>query len=240
MEFPSTRWTQLAKVTLHGDSAAGMALAEFCRAYRRPVMQFLRWRGVPEHRVEDLTHDFLLHLLKHSALKRADRSRGRFRNYLCAALVRFMANDAGANAALKRGGGAEHISLEAAGDGCGTPPQPSAGESLFLDREWALNVMQCAVEDIGREASESGKGERFAALRPFLPGATMPADYAEAARLTGMTETHVRTEVSRLRKRFREIVRSRVAATLSSPLDVDDELAHLHRVLTAAVIPSPD
>ena len=50
-----------------------------------------------------------------------------------------------------------------------------------------------------------------------------------------MPDTALRTEVSRLRKRFREIVRSRVAATVPSPLDVDDELTHLHRVLTASI-----
>jgi RNA polymerase sigma-70 factor (ECF subfamily) len=200
-------------------------------------MQFLRWRGAPEHRVEDLTHDFLLHLLEHSALKRADRARGRFRNYLCAALVRFMANDVSANGALKRGGGAKHISLDAAGDCCGVLPQPSANEALFLDREWALNVMERAIEDMEAESNRPGKSLRFAALRPFLPGATVPANYQEAARLTGMSDASLRTEVSRMRRRFREIVRSHVAATVPSPLDVDDELAHLLRVLTMSANP---
>lgn len=234
MDFPSTQWTELAQATLHGDSAAGLALAEFCRSYRRPVLQFLRWHGAPEQRVEDMTHDFLLHLLEHSSLKRADRAQGRFRSYLCAALVRFMSNDVKRNSALKRGGGAEHISFDAAGDSGAELPQPSAGEALFLDREWALNIMERAVEDTEREWSESGKTRRFAALRPFLPGATLPADYPEAARLTGMSDAALRADVSRLRKRFREIVRSHVAATVLSPLDVDDELTHLHRVLTAS------
>jgi hypothetical protein len=238
MDFPSTRWTQLAEATLHGDSAAGLALAEFCRSYRRPVMQFLRWRGVTENRVEDLAHDFLLHLLEHSALKRADRVQGRFRNYLCAALVRFMSSDVKFNGALKRGGGVPHVSLDAEGDFGAELPQPSANEALFLDREWALNLMERTVEDIESEWNEAGKGGRFAALRPFLPGATRPADYVEAARLTGMGDMALRTEVSRLRKRFRDIVRKHVAGTVPSPVDVDDELAHLLRVLTAAVSPA--
>lgn len=235
MEFPSTQWTQLARATLHGDSAAGMALADFCRNYRRPVMQYLRWRGVPENRVEDLTHDFLLHLLEHSALKRADRERGRFRSYLCAALVRFMSNDAKLNGAIKRGGGVEHISIDLAGDSGAELLQPAASETLFLDREWALNLMERALEDVEREWNGHRKTGRFGALRPFLPGAMQPADYPEAARLSGISEASLRTEVSRLRKRFREIVRSHVAATVPSPFNVDDELTHLHRVLTAAV-----
>jgi len=230
MDFPSTQWTELARATLHGDSAAGMALADFCRNYRRPVMQYLRWRGAPENRVEDLTHDFLVHLLEHSALRRADRAKGRFRSYLCAALVRFMSNDAKLNGALKRGGGAEHISL----DNVAELPQPSASETIFLDREWALNLMEQAVEDMETEWTASGKAARFAALRRFLPGATLPADYPEAARVTGLPDAALRTEVSRMRKRFREIIRSHVAATVLSPLDVDDELTHLHRVLTAS------
>ena len=239
MEFPSTRWTQLAQATLNGDSAAGEALAVFCRDYRRPVMRFLRWRGLPEDCVEDMTQDFLLHLLKHSALKRADRARGRFRCYLCAALVRFMSNDARQNGALKRGGGVAQFSLDASGDFGEELPEPSAGEALFLDREWALNVMERSIEDIGCEWIRSGKTGRFTALRPFLPGAMLPADYPEAARLTGMSDAALRVEVSRLRKRFREIVRSHVAATVPSPFDVDDELNHLHRVLTASVSQAP-
>ena len=236
MEFPTTRWTQLAQATLHGDNHAASALENFCQRYREPVIRLLRHRGVQEDRVEDMTHDFFIRLMESSALKRADPARGRFRSFLSGALNHFLADDFARNQAVKRGGGIYHVSLDESAESSVTGPL-SEEDNLFLDREWALNIMESAVEEIANEWTADGKETRFDAIRPFLPGASHAADYEEAGRLTGLSSGSIRMEIYRLRNRFREIVRSRVAATVASPLDVDDELNHLHSVLTAPSSP---
>jgi DNA-directed RNA polymerase specialized sigma24 family protein len=231
MDFPTTQWTQLAHASLHGDAEAGRALEEFCASYRAPIIRVLRTRGVLENCVEDLAHDFMLHLMRHSALKKADRERGRFRQFVSGALTHFLHHDARSNQAQKRGGGVAPLCLDENLEEAAQGPNGDAGD-LVLDREWAVHLIDSAVGDVEQEWTATGKAERFAALRTFLPGASQPADYEEAARLTSLSDTALRTEVSRMRKRFREFVRARVAATVPSPADVNSELAHLRQVLT--------
>ena len=48
----------------------------------------------------------------------------------------------------------------------------------------------------------------------------------------GISAAGVRSEVKRLRDRFREILRSEVARTVSRIEDVDEELRHLRRTLS--------
>jgi len=223
----------LAQATLHGDTAAGKALEEFCGAYRTPIIRTLRARGVIEHRVEDMAHEFLLQLMQHSTLRRADPERGRFRSYVAGALSRFLCDDARQNQAQKRGGAVAHVSFE---DGMDKNllDREGASNDLVLDREWALHLMDSAIGDLRKEWSAAGKADRFTALRPFLLGAAVEADAGEAMRRTGMSDGALRCEVFRLRKRFREVVRIRVAASVVSPADVDSELSHLRQVLSAS------
>jgi len=51
--------------------------------------------------------------------------------------------------------------------------------------------------------------------------------YAEAADALGMSPGAVRVAVHRLRRRFGELVRREIAQTVSSPVEIDDELRHL-------------
>ncbi|HEX7130826.1 MAG TPA: sigma factor, partial [Rhodanobacteraceae bacterium] len=88
MDFPTTQWDLLAVATLNGDERARAALADFYRRYRGPVVAFIRHRGLGPHEAEDLAHDFVVHLMNKSMLRRADAARGRFRSFLLGALVR--------------------------------------------------------------------------------------------------------------------------------------------------------
>ena len=115
--FPTTRWSVLAQATLNGETDATEALADFCRHYRGPIQRVLRLRGVAEADVDDLTQEFLLHLVRSSSLRRADRARGRFRSFLLGALLHFLADQNDRRLAQKRGAGAPHLSFDEAVEG---------------------------------------------------------------------------------------------------------------------------
>jgi DNA-directed RNA polymerase specialized sigma24 family protein len=234
MEFPTTQWTQLAQATLHGDTAAQEALGAFFLNYRVPVMAVLRRRGLPDARVEDLTHDFFLQLMHGSALKRADRELGRFRQFLCGALSRFLADDVDRNCAAKRGGGVPPLSLDAEDSLAASLAAANSDTNLLLDRQWALHLMSRALDNVARDWSRGEKASRFGVLRAFLPGATESITQQEAAARLGLSDTAFRTDLSRLRETFRNAVRTEVAATVNSPAEVDDEMQHLLAVLQAA------
>jgi RNA polymerase sigma factor (sigma-70 family) len=230
MDFPDTIWSLIHKAHLHGDTSARSALETFCEQYRKPVIHFLRQRGVIENRVEDMAHDFLLQLIDRDGLRRADPAKGRFRSYLFAALRHFMATDIAQQQAAKRGSGAVHVNLEEA-ESFGEIPDPSDPEVNSHDRAWAVNLLLVSYSILESEAAAKGKLRRFQALKPFvLPGGELRPQ-AEVAQELGETDESIRVEISRLRKRFRQIFREEVARTVANAGEIDDEIQYLREVL---------
>jgi len=228
MYFPTTQWSLLAKASLNGESAARQALEELCRRYWMPVQQFIRSRGYTAAEAQDLTQEFILHLLEHSTLKRADRLRGRFRSFLLGALLRFLADENDRRRAQKRGSGAAHLNIdeEAAGLAAIAPP-----DAVWFDREWALVTLENALKTVQSEFESSGESRRFDVLRHFLPGSLRAPSYEEAAAQLGLSLAGLKSELHRLRQRFRGLVRQEVANTVSAPHEIDAEMNHLQEVL---------
>lgn len=229
MYFPTTHWSLLARASLSGESAARLALEELCRRYWMPVNQFIQFRGHRRADADDLTQKFFVQVCQYSTFLRADRMRGRFRSFLLGALVKFLANEMDRERAQKRGGGAPDLCLDEI-DETSVPLEPHEAQANF-DREWATTVLANAMDRVRAEFSEDGRDGVFVVLREFLPGATAPPSYEHAAGKLGSTVPAFKSEVHRLRLRFRALIRAEVAATVSAPHEVESELAHLQSVL---------
>lgn len=232
MYFPTTHWSLLAKATLNGESEARSALGELCRRYWSPLKQFIRARGYSEQESEDLTQEFLLHLMEHSALRRPDPLRGKFRSFLLGALVKFLSHERERRLTQKRGGQQAHVSLDLIETaGAVEPSTADTQETLRFDRSWALAIVRGALEGAERDYANAGKSNLFGVLREFLPGETTPPSYEEAAAKAGMSLAAFNSEIHRFRQQFRDLVRAEVMATVSAPHEIDEEIAHLYRVL---------
>lgn len=218
----------LAAATLHGDSLAVAALGDFYERYRQPVRQFFQARGVAPGELDDTVQAFFLHIMQRSLLRRADRQRGMFRSYLCGAGVFFLSRLRDQRDAAKRGGGASALSLE----DDATPMPVTEDDQRAFDRGWAVRMLELAFERVAAEYA--AEPDRFAVLREFLPGSVRQPTTEEAAQRAGMNENTLRSEVHRLRGRFRECLRAEVALTTSAPHEVDAEIAWLREVLSAA------
>jgi DNA-directed RNA polymerase specialized sigma24 family protein len=227
MYFPTTQWTLLARASLNAETAGRQALEELCRRYWSPLNQFIRARGYTEAEAQDLTQEFLLHLLEHSTLQRAERSRGKFRSFLLGALVRFLADEYDRRHAQKRGQGARHLSVEDEAVDLAAPPD----SVIVFDREWALVILENAVRGVQEEFEAGGSMTRFEVLRHFLPGSLEAPPYEQAAAQLGLSLPALKSELHRLRRRFKELVRQEVANTVSAPHEIDEEMDHLQAVL---------
>lgn len=233
MHFPTTHWSLLAKATLNGDSQGRRALEDLCRRYWSPVHQFIRMRGVSETEAEDLAQDFMVHLIEKSTFARADRLRGRFRSFLLGSLIRFMGDKADARNALKRGGGVVHVAYDEPDQLGKDQPETAIDHdtALTFDREWAVTVLEAALNRVRREFQEGGREHVFASLKQFLPGASEPPSYEAAAAQLGVSLASLKSEIHRVRVRFRSLVRDEIAQTVSAPHEIESEMSHLQRVL---------
>jgi len=232
--FAPTRWTLVLRA--RGESEEGRAaLSELCEAYYQPILRFLRREGRDEDAARELAHDFFQRVLASHGFDGADPERGRFRSYLLGALKHFLADRRAHANRLKRGGGMTPESLDAP-VGTDTSPglevaAPIADSDACFDREWALIIMDRALAVLQQEFAASGKPDQFDVLKTWLMGDTTAHSQADAASRLGLSEGAVKVMIHRLRKRFREAVRSEIAQTLRDPQLVDEELRHLVEVL---------
>jgi RNA polymerase sigma-70 factor (ECF subfamily) len=232
LEFPDTHWSLLARASLNGEPAAQEALDRFCRSYRPAVLDFVRWCGTPPQDAEELAQEFFLRLLSSRAWRRAERSQGRFRTFLLGALKHHLADARRRRDAAKRGGGEAPLSLD---EMLETESEPAVdlpeGAAAIFDRDWAVQVVENALEHVAAEARTAGRAAQFDQLVPFLPVGVEPPSYEVLAVDLGLTVGGAKSEVHRLRQRFRAALRAEIARTVSAPHEIDEEMRHLHSVL---------
>ena len=230
--FATTRWTQVLAASNDSDEGR-QALSDLCAVYYGPVVAFVRNYGHTEDDARDLAHEFFARVLARQSLSGADPSRGRFRSYLLGALKHFLANQRARQLTERRGGFAVHLPLESqdatSGDIAVTELSNEPPDRAF-DRDWALNVLERAIHQLKREFEASGRGKEFELLKLWLTGENV-AGAKQAADELGVTEGTFRVAVHRLRRRFREIVKSEVATTVDDPADVAAEMQVLIEAL---------
>ena len=232
-----TRWSIVVALREGGDPIQGrLALEELCKIYWRPLYSYARYQSISPADAEDLTQSFLGFVLEKDLFAAADAGLGRMRNYLLTAFGRHIKHWQRQANALKRGGGKEMLSLEAsmAEDEIAIHPVDHRTPESYYQRLCALRIIETAVEQLAKEQEEAGKGALFQLLRPRLdPTQAGSGNDAELAAQMGLSHDSVRQSISRLRKRFREIMKEVVASTLSVPTEdsVNEELAALRNAL---------
>ncbi len=187
----------------------------------------MRYRGYSSDDAQDLTQSFFARIIETGGFASADPERGRFRSYLLGAMKHFLANEWHRARAQKRGDGVAFLELDALDPEAryALEPAQSTDPDAGFDREWAWESIARAMEELRAESKVRGKGELFETLKGSLTG-DEPARKETAARL-GMTNGAVKIAVHRLRQRYRELLRARIAETVTDPLDSDDEMRHL-------------
>ncbi len=230
--FAPTRWTLVLRA--RGDTPESRAaLSELCEAYYQPVIRFLRCEGRDEETTREVAQEFFARVLGGSGFQAADPERGRFRSYLLGALKHFLAERRAWEQRQKRGTRPESLSAGTdTSPGCEVPDPAGCPPDAWFDREWALAVMDRALARLAAEFRGSGKHDQFELLKLWLAGETPCLSQAGAASRLGMSEGALKVAIHRLRRRFRELVKTDIAQTLHRPEDVQDELHHLIAALS--------
>jgi RNA polymerase sigma factor (sigma-70 family) len=242
--FAPTHWSVvLAAGKSHAEpELARAALAELCQTYWAPLYTFVRNRGHGVHDAQDLTQSFFAYLVEHKIYARADREKGKFRSFLLASLKNFLGHAYDREQTLKRGGAYDFLPLhEARAEAAETLFQThvAAGEPTGEDRmfelSWAEAVVEAAMERLAAEQKAEGKEKLFAQLRMFLTGSADPLPtYDDLAVRLKLAASSLRSQVTRLRARYREFLREEVRQTVESDAEVDGELHELFRVLSGS------
>jgi len=231
-QFPSTHWSVVLAARDEETKVAHQALSALCGVYWYPVYAYARRLGKKPEEAEDLTQEFFARLLSKRYLDAADREKGRLRTFLLTAFKRFLAKEWHKEHAQKRGGGERPLSIDAAwAEDRYTLELPDhvTPEDLY-EQQWASNLLDRVLNDLQARYAERGKGELFEALKTSISGDARSESYVEIGGQLGMSEGAVKVAVHRLRKQYRELLRTHIAATVDSRGDIDEEIRHLFQV----------
>jgi RNA polymerase sigma-70 factor (ECF subfamily) len=221
-----------------GDEAADAALAQLCRDYWPPLYSFVRRRGYNPADAQDLVQGFFAFLLETRAYAKTDRNKGKFRSFLLASLKHYMADVWDRQRAIKRGGSQQFVPLEEEMEAVekmyASEAETTLDEEKAYEQRWARALVARALERIAAEFGNGPKTRLFLGLKPFLSGGVGLPSHEEVATELNMPVETLRSHLSRLRARYRELLREEVARTIAAAEDVDEELRHLRKIITAA------
>lgn len=230
--FATTHWSVISLARRPGSADTREALEKLCRAYWPPLYTFVRRQGCSREDAQDLTQEFFARLLEKNYLGAVDQAKGRFRSFMLASLKHFLANEWDRARAEKRGGKCTFISLEAEDEEERRLLEPALNDTpeRAFEQRWALAVLDGAFASLREEFKGAGKLAQFEALKTYLSSEASEG-YDAAAACLEMTPGAVAVTVHRMRRRYRECVRSEVAHTVDSPAELEEEMQCLLSVL---------
>lgn len=206
-----------------------VALETLCQTYWVPLYGYARRRTSDVSEAHDLTQAFFAELLEKNFVAAADPDRGRFRAFLLTSFRNFLSKQWDKRRALKRGGGRHQVTFDFNRIDSATGDEPATmltAEQIY-DRDWALTLLQCIMERLRQEFVSTGREHHFEELKPFLAGAPTGLTWEIVAGRMGVTEASAKMAGSRMRKRYRELLREEISQTVNGPEEVDDEIRKL-------------
>ncbi len=222
-KFVSTQWSIVLQA---GKKEGKEALTLLCRRYWFPLYAYVRRRVKDVNEAEDLTQEFFANLLEKNILAKAIPERGRFRSFLLTSLKNFLANQWDRKKAQKRGGGLKRLAfdLKEGESRLNLEPASNLTPERMFERHWTLMLLELVLKSLEQEFKAAGKTQQFELLKPTLTGEGTSPPYRQVAEELGMTEEAVRKAASRLRRRYRDLLREEILQTLADPADVDQEI----------------
>jgi RNA polymerase sigma-70 factor (ECF subfamily) len=233
--FVTTRWSLVLAAGNSASEAARPALETLCRTYWLPLYAFARRLGKSPEDASDLTQGFFARLLEKRWIATADPDRGRFRTFLLTAFRRYISGEDRSDGADKRGGTVEFLSIDPTAEArLGVDPADWRTPELAYEEAWAGALLETVLARLRDEFAAHGRQAVFDALQGFLLGDPPAEGMAAVVSQLGMTEGAARMNLTRLRQRYRQILRGEIAQTVASPQEIEDELRHLIQLLTRA------
>lgn len=208
--FPTTRWSAVNGVAGSDPEERGRAFGAIVGAYWKPVYKHIRikWQRSNEE-AKDLTQGFFAEALAKRFFDAYDPGKARFRTFLRICVDRYVSNEGKAATRLKRGGGAQIVSLDfnAAEHELACAGPTAADEDRF-DREWVRSLFGLAVEALREHCLSHGKQVQFQIFQRYdlRDDADPRPTYAELAAEYGIAPTDVTNFLAYARREYRRLV----------------------------------
>lgn len=197
------------------------AFAAIVAAYWKPAYKYIRikWQAANED-AKDLTQSFFVTAIEKNYFASYDPVKASFQTFIRTCLDRFVANQRKSEQRLKRGGGADHFSLDFAEAENELSRRGFVSEITpeeYFQREWVRSLLASAVETLRRHYADKGSDVYFKLFELYDlradeddPDSESKASYATLGQEFGLTTADVTNYLAAARRKFREIVLARL------------------------------
>ncbi|MFH1232122.1 MAG: sigma-70 family RNA polymerase sigma factor [Planctomycetota bacterium] len=239
--FKETQWTNILRVKNKSSLGYNETLNQFISIYWKPIYFYIRRSGKDIETAKDLTQEFFTVFLEKDFIKDVERSKGRFRSFMLAALQHFLSKQRERESTQKRGGGKIAFSLEdLISDDTKFDIQDktqATPEKIFI-QEWALTILHNALENLHQEYQAQSRARYFDVLKSYLSasmGKDQKVTYTDIAKKLGISENDVTNYLHRARRRYREFIEDEIKKYVADEIELKEEL----KVLFSAFSDNP-
>lgn len=94
-----------------------------------------------------------------------------------------------------------------------------------------MTLLHSTLDQLAHNYRHAGNELQFETLKGFMVGDHANTTYADAAQNLGTTEEAARQAAVRMRRRYRELLCKKIAHTVETDEEVDDEIRCLFSIL---------
>jgi RNA polymerase sigma-70 factor (ECF subfamily) len=228
--FIDTHWSVVLRAkSSHTERL--QALETLFRTYSKPLSFLIEHTGFATHEVDDLLQEFYLtRILLAESLDKVHPDKGRFRCYLTTLLRNFLKDEWDRRNAKKRQF-LNHAERMDEPDEQGDPLRQYASTTLSveeqIDRVWARQIFDNAMARLRGECAGLGKAHLFDRVSSYLHEDLENCSWDGIAAELGMNAGTVRTAATRIKQRWKFLIREEVRQTVADEKEWEAELAYL-------------
>ena len=227
--FLTTAWSVVREAQDPAGELYRRSVEELCSTYWKPVYAFIRGRGWNAEEARDLTQEYFSRFLEKELVRRADRSKGRFRSFVLVTVERFLRDELDKRERRRRAH--ERMAEERARSdaaACASDPEEE------FNRELASEILSRVLDRMRVQCAERGQERYHAAFCARVEGEAEGSapSYEELASRLGMSVTDVTNAIHRGRAIFRMLLREEIRKGVATEAEVDAEIADLRRYLS--------
>ena len=211
--FPVTRYSAIVRAGSDDQEVRQQALETIVASYWKPAYKYLRikWQASNED-AKDLVQGFFANAIEKKYFASYDSTKARFQTFFRTCLDRYVANEKKAAQRLKRGGGADLLSLDFNGAeeelalhgiASGLTPED------YFHREWVRSLFTSAIQALQQHYQENGRAVCFKLFELYdlrYDDSEASVSYASLASEFGLNTIEVTNYLASARRELRKIV----------------------------------
>ncbi|MHC4870717.1 MAG: RNA polymerase sigma factor [Planctomycetota bacterium] len=230
-KFRTTAWSVVAKAQNPESDDYEQSIAYLCKAYWRPIFNYMRRRGLDTETANDLTQEYFSLFLAKNYIETVDKNKGRFRTFILTTISRFLskyfqkAKKYRKNVPLNivyEDDDAEHVRVELSDD--------HTAEDEF-NQLWAKSLIEKSFEKMSEQCLDGNQKLYYEVFSLYIESATdvEPKSYRDISKELDITETDMTNYLHRGRNIFQKILRDEVRQSVMSEDEVDQEIEELRK-----------